>query len=103
MSFDFEKIENLSMEDFHIIKIMEEITEIKQEIKIKQNAVQNRMQLLSGLFKKKGGKGFNVHETIENEELKKAIQSFLLKIEAEDKNMLGYEGGNNNAEEDHKE
>mmetsp|Transcript_24405 Transcript_24405/g.27061 ORF Transcript_24405/g.27061 Transcript_24405/m.27061 type:complete len:106 (-) Transcript_24405:78-395(-) len=98
MSFNIEQIEHLSTEDFTILKIMEEAAEIEQEIKLKQKSFKNRIELLSALFRKKNSKGVGVGEAIENQDLKKAIESYLLKIEGEHKIMLGYEGRSPSAE-----
>ena len=88
MSFEFVKklMDSFSLEDFTIIKLMEEIAEIEQEISLKKKAMDNRLTLLRRLLQK--------HE---NEEIRTAIQSFLMKIENEDRNMLGY--GQGHAEE----
>ena len=71
MSFEFVKklMDSFSMEDFTIIKLMEEIAEIEQEISLKKKAMENRLTLLRRLLQK--------HE---NEEIKTAIQSFLMRL-----------------------
>jgi hypothetical protein len=43
-------MENFSMEDFAVIKLMEEITELDQEMKLKKSQIENRMQLLNRLL-----------------------------------------------------
>ena len=93
MSFKFEKdaTDNFSTEDFMLLKLMEEIAEIEQDIKLKKKSMDNRVDLVTRILRKRNTGGQDLHEMIENEQLRKAIQSFLLKIEADDVIPLGYE------------
>lgn len=81
-------LENLSLEDFAIIKLMEEIQEINQEIEMKKSAVHNRMDLLRRILQKS-----------ENAETRVAIESFLLKIEHENKYAILMDNNRENSEE----
>ena len=105
MSHEFVRklMDNFSLEDFSIIKLMEEISEIEQEINLKKKARENRLTLLKRLLQK--------HE---NEDIKKAIQSFLMKIEGEhhgylemdpdhDHNRVQEHNEENKDEEEHKD
>ena len=92
MSFSFDKsvTDNFTSEDFALLKLVEEISEIEEEIKLKKKSIDNRVDLVKRIIRNRG-KGGNLHEMIENKELHTAIESYLLKIEGENKIMLGYE------------
>ena len=99
MSAEFvEKLlDTFNLEDYTIIKLMEEIAELDKEIQLKKQSFQNRLTLLRRLLQR--------HE---NAETRQAIKSFLMKLEGENRNSLTYEGGDeqangNNTVEEEKE
>ena len=62
----------VSIEEITIMKLMEEIMEFDMEIKMKQTWINTRMKMLHKLLPKQ-----------ENNNIKKLIQSFLLKLQPE--------------------
>lgn len=71
------------MEDFAVIKLMEEITELDQEMKLKKSQIENRMQLLNRLLQ---------HH--ENPDKKEMIETWLMKIkDGEATKRITYEDG----------
>ena len=70
-------LETFNIEDFAAIKLMEEITEIEQEIDLKRSQVRNRMTLLRRLLQKHA-----------DDDKKEMIEKFLLKIKADDRVYL---------------
>jgi hypothetical protein len=51
MSFEFshQLFDHFTLEDFSIVKLLEEIAEIEQEVKHKKQCMKNRMDLLRRL------------------------------------------------------
>eukprot|EP00344_Euplotes_crassus_P005378 CAMPEP_0197008338 /NCGR_PEP_ID=MMETSP1380-20130617/44860_1 /TAXON_ID=5936 /ORGANISM="Euplotes crassus, Strain CT5" /LENGTH=118 /DNA_ID=CAMNT_0042428893 /DNA_START=3 /DNA_END=359 /DNA_ORIENTATION=+ len=95
MSFNFDKdaTDNFTTEDFLLLRLMEEIAEIEQEIKLKTKSMENRVDLVTRILRSRNKGGQKLHEMIENEPLRKAIESFLLKIKADNVIPLGYIDG----------
>lgn len=73
-SQDFENVNSrhLGLEEVTVMKLMEEIMEFDQEIKMKQRWINARMKLLHNLLK-----------TQEKKEMKQIIESFLVKLQPE--------------------
>jgi hypothetical protein len=63
--------DEFTSDDLHIMKIMEEIIELDQEVKLKQEFINNRMSMLNRLLPKQDG----------NDEKKKTIENFLMKFD----------------------
>ena len=68
----FSKGEGISLEELTIMKLMEEIMEFDQEIKMKQRWINTRMKLLHNLLPNQ-----------EKNDMKMIIQNFLLKLQPE--------------------
>ena len=60
---------DLSNDDIHIMKLMEEMIELDQGVKLKQEFIRNRMNMLNGILKKE-----------ESEPKQKQIKNFLQKF-----------------------
>ena len=64
----------IGLEEITVMKLMEEIMEFDQEIKMKQRWVNARMKLLHNLLGKAGG---------DKTPMKQVVESFLLKLQPE--------------------
>lgn len=71
---------DFSIQDFTVMKLMEEIVEFDQEIKLKQTWINSRIKLLHQIQKKQEGK-----------EMKSVIHEFLKKIQPDYPEKLSVE------------
>ena len=76
--------EDLSIEDITVMKLMEEIIEYDQEIKMKQKWIDTRMRMLNQIQKKQS----------HNKEMKQVMKDFMAKISQgpQMNSQIGYEG-----------
>lgn len=72
---------HFGIEDYTLLKLMEEIQEINDEISLKQKQIQNRMLLMKRILE----------QSENNVQKREMIEKFLLKLQDEHKMFLKYE------------